>query len=237
MDVIIGSARINEKGKASGGAPGDQKQTASPDYKGEVSMEDFYVHSKGWIILRAKDPVHAIRIASSMTTACNNGNIGYGQDKRYGVVKNGTDSRVKTAGDCSSLIRRCVMEATGKDPGDFTTANEASVLLKTGLFEKLEYKAGTTLCTGDILVTKTKGHTVAVTSGAPRPIGKEYYPAYSGKTTSIVAALAAVGEKDTSYAHRARIAAANGIDGYRGTAYQNTLMLNSLKLGKLIKKA
>lgn len=237
MGVIIGSARIDERGKASGGAAGDQKQTAVPDYTGEVSMQNFYVHSQGWNILRAKDSSHAIALAAAMITACNNVNIGYDQNQRLGVISNGTASKVKTECDCSSLVRQCVKEATGKDPGNFTTGNEASMLMATGLFTQSSYASGTTLYTGDILVTKTKGHTVIVTSGAARTVKDTsvYYPVYSGNTTSIVTALAAVGEKDTSYAHRSKIAVANSISGYKGTAVQNTTMLNLLKQGRLKK--
>lgn len=237
MGVIIGSARIDERGSASGGAAGDQKQTGTPDYTGEVSMQNFYVHSKGWNIVRAKSADHALKIASAMITACNNKNIGYDQGNRLGVTKNGTSSTVKTECDCSSLVRQCVKEATGKDPGNFTTGKEASMLMATGLFTQASYASGTTLYTGDILVTKTKGHTVVVTAGAARTVKDtaSYYPVYSGNTTSIVTALAAIGEKDTSYSHRAKIAAANSITGYKGTAYQNTTMLNLLKQGRLKK--
>lgn len=233
--VTIGSARIDERGKVSGGAAGDQKQKTTPDYTGEVSMEGFYVHSKGWIILRLLSAEQALKNASAMITACNNLNIGYDQDQRLGVVSKGTASKEKTECDCGTLVRQCVKEATGIDPGNFTTANEATALMNTGLFEKLEYVKGMPLYTGDVLVTKTKGHTAIVTSGAPRIYGPATYPAYGGKTTSIVTALAAVGEKDTSYKHRAKIAAMNEIRGYTGTAYQNTLMLNYLKLGMLVK--
>lgn len=235
MGVIIGSARIDERGKASGGAAGDQKQGGRPDYSGEVSMQNFYTHSLGWYILRAKSVEHALAIAAAMITACNNANIGYDQNQRLGVVNNGTASKVKTECDCSSLVRTCVREATGKDPGNFTTEKEASMLAATGLFTKLSYTSATTLYTGDILVTKTKGHTVIVTSGAARNTGSsaKYYPVYQGSTTSIVAALASVGEKDTSYSHREKIAAANGITGYKGTAVQNTTLLNLLKQGRL----
>ena len=34
MSVIIGSARIDERGKITGGSVGDQKQSSRPDYKG-----------------------------------------------------------------------------------------------------------------------------------------------------------------------------------------------------------
>ena len=170
--VIIGSARCDERGKYSGGSAGDQKQTARPDYKGEVSMQPFYQHKKGWIIIRAKDPIHADQIAFSMETACNNSNIGYDQNQRTAVLSVGTNTKTKTECDCSSLIRQCVKEATGIDPGNFTTDNEKIVLMRTGLFNALPYAPGTTLYTGDILVTQTKGHTVAVTNGASRGSGR-----------------------------------------------------------------
>lgn len=54
MAAIIGSARIDERGKATGGKAGDQKQKSTPDYKGEVLMQNFYASSKGWNILQAK---------------------------------------------------------------------------------------------------------------------------------------------------------------------------------------
>lgn len=237
MAVYIGSARIDERGKVSGGAAGDQKQTQASDYAGEVSMQKFYVASKGWVILRAKDPDIALKIAAAMITACNNKNIGYNQADRLGIVKNGTASKVKTNADCSSLVRQCVKEASGIDAGNFTTANERTLLQRTGLFEYMQYQQGSVLYTGDILVTKVQGHTAIVTAGAARTVKDTgvYYPIYAGNTTSIVSALAAIGEKDTSFDHRSAIAKTNGIEGYSGTAAQNTTMLNLLKQGRLKK--
>ncbi len=171
MTTIIGSARIDENGKLSGGAPGDQKQKSSiNDTIGEVSMQNFYIHSKGWYILRPRSARIANQIAANMKTACNNSNIGYDQGNRLGIITYGINTRTKTECDCSSLVRQCVKEAAGKDPGNFTTANEASVLEASGLFEnRKSYISGTTLYTGDVLVTKTKGHTVIVTDGMARP--------------------------------------------------------------------
>lgn len=167
MSIIIGSARIGENGGITGGKAGDQKQTSKPDYKGEVSMQNFYISSKGWNVIRAKNPKIAKKIAKAMETACNNPNIGYNQLGRYEIVKYGTNSKTKVNADCSSTVRVCVKEASGKDPGDFNTSNEAIVLQKTGLFKAtFKYKAGMTLYTGDILVTCTKGHTVVVVKGA-----------------------------------------------------------------------
>ena len=171
MNIIIGSARIDEKGKLSGGSVGDQKQTSKPDYKGEVSMQPMYVHSKGWIVIRPKSDTHAKKIANNMKTACNNKNIGYDQSNRADILKNGVNSEKKTETDCSSLVRECVKEATGKDPGNFTTDNEVDVLKKTGLFkDPFNYTSDTKLYEGDILVTKTKGHTVVVVEGNSRSV-------------------------------------------------------------------
>ena len=166
--VYIGSARSDEKGTYSGGAAGDQKQKSTPDYAGEVSMQVFYVHKKGWIVIRLKDPAQARAMACAMARACNNPNIGYNQADRLGIVKCGTASQQKTNCDCSSLVRVCFQEATGKDPGNFITSNEVKYLEKTGLVEVIPYTKQVPLYLGDILVTKTKGHTVAVTSAPER---------------------------------------------------------------------
>lgn len=165
--MIIGSARIDEHGKATGGKAGDQKQKSTPDTRGEVSMQNFYVASKGWYILRAKNPEVASNIALAMTIACNNPNIGYNQARRLDIIKDGTHSAKPTSCDCSSLVRQCVRES-GIEVGNFTTVNEANVLTATGHFDKLTYKQGTPLYLGDILVTCKKGHTAIVTSGATR---------------------------------------------------------------------
>ena len=172
MAIMVGSARHDEDGKYVNGNIGDSLQKSSTnDLAGEVSMQKMYIHSKGWYILRPKSVDHANAIADKMKVACNNANIGYDQNNRLGVITYGVNTEVKTECDCSSLVRECVKEATGKDVGNFTTANEVSVLEKSGLFEKkVAYvsQAKTPVYDGDVLVTKTKGHTVVVVSGNPR---------------------------------------------------------------------
>lgn len=177
MAIMVSSARSDERGRYSGGKPGDQKQKSKTnDTRGEVSMQPMYTHRKGWYILRPKKVSHADAIADGGTRAANNPNIGYSQSDRLGVVKHGISTKVKTNADCSSLVRQAVREATGKDPGNFTTANEARVLAATGLFTKIAYvnQSKTPVYNGDILVTKTKGHTVIVVSGNPRVSGNPY---------------------------------------------------------------
>ena len=61
-----------------------------------------------------------------------------------------------------------------------------------------------------------------------------YYKKYTGTSGSIVSALNAIGA-DSSYSNREKIAKANGISNYSGTAEQNTKMLTLLKQGKLKK--
>lgn len=64
--------------------------------------------------------------------------------------------------------------------------------------------------------------------------GTKYFKKYTGKSDSIVEALEAVGAK-SDFAYRKKIATANKISNYKGTAEQNTKMLELLKKGKLIK--
>ncbi len=167
MAVKVGSARIDENGHASGGKAGDQTGK-------EVSTQDWYLHSKGWVVLRAKDANVRETIARCMQAACDNKHVGYDQGQRdtlYNASKSlGFDVSKVTKNvetDCSALVRVCVNYA-GIAVGNFTTPGEASVLMNTGAFLKYtddtHCKKSTNLLRGDILVTKTKGHTVVVLS-------------------------------------------------------------------------
>lgn len=163
MNIKFGSACIDERGKINGGDAGDSTGR-------EVCEEPMYIHSLGWIILRLKNKEYAMANAEAMKRACGNDCIGYDQNQRLGIISTGTRTTKKTECDCSSLVRICVIESTGIDPGNFTTANESDMLFRTGLFEKIVFVSQnkTPVFDGDILVTKTKGHTVIVTSGNPR---------------------------------------------------------------------
>lgn len=176
MSIVIGSARADERYKYSGGRRGDQRQKSSYDTTGEVSLQSFYVPGKGWDVIRPKKKKHADAIAKAQGDACKNKHFGYSQSDRYSIfnykdVKNANiENNVNC--DCSSLVRKSILDGTGVDVGDFNTANEASVLEKSGLFEeKKKYTNGMTLYDGDILVTCTKGHTAIVVSGNPRTKG------------------------------------------------------------------
>ncbi len=166
--VLIGSAR-SSYGNTS---PGDQNNGK------EVSTENWYAHSKGWVLLRAKDPTVREKIAVAMERACANNDIGYDQSTRntlynnvkpYGFDPSRTTKKVNT--DCSALSRVCVNFA-GIAVGDYITSSEAATLMATGAFDKYtddaHCKSSDYLLRGDILVTRTKGHTVVVLSNGEK---------------------------------------------------------------------
>lgn len=181
MPVKVGSARMDENGNAFGGKAGDQTGR-------EVATENWYLSPKGWVVLRAKDPKVAEKLAYAMERACANNNIGYDQGQRntlYNVVKNlGFDpgkAVTKCETDCSALVRVCLAYA-GIHVADYNTSNERAVIMATGKFEQRpdsESKASKYMKRGDILVTKTKGHTVIVLNN-----GTSYSKSPTTPTTS-----------------------------------------------------
>lgn len=166
--VKVGSARIDEHNNAVGGKAGDQTGR-------EVAIEPYYNHRLGWYMLRAKNSDIARKIGLAMVEACLNNNIGYDQSGRYGVIEclkiYGRLAKINkaTEADCSSLVRACCIQA-GIQVGDFNTASEVAVLEKTGVFHKaVAVTPNTKLQVGDILVTRSKGHTVIVTESDSKP--------------------------------------------------------------------
>ena len=162
MGVWVGSARSSYGNTT----PGDQNGGR------EVSREKYYVHSKGWYVIRAKDAAAREKIALAMEHACDNNDIGYSQGTRLTLFNNvkdfGFDPALTTKPvntDCSALVRVCVHYA-GIAVDNFITSNEVSMLMATGKFELFKddehCKSSDHLLRGDILVTRTKGHTVVV---------------------------------------------------------------------------
>lgn len=168
MSVIIGSARSDERGKLTGGKAGDQTGK-------EVSTQAFYMHSKGWNGFRAKNQATADKLAEAMKKACDNNNIGYDQNERLGVIKNGVESKVKTEADCSSLVRACLKYA-GVEVPNFTTATAKKTILATGLFDQVSINSKADCKKGDILCTKTKGHIVIVVEAPQATSSQNPYP-------------------------------------------------------------
>lgn len=190
--VWVGSARSSYGNTK----PGDQNGGR------EVSREKYYVHSKGWVVLRAKDPEAREKIAVAMERACANDDIGYDQSTRLTLFNNVqpfgfdpacTTKKVNT--DCSALSRVCVNFA-GIPVGDYITSSEAATLMATGAFEKFtddaHCKSSDRLLRGNILVTKTKGHTVVVLSdGTNAAEERQSAPAEPVQTGDLVVASGA----------------------------------------------
>jgi len=188
MAVKVGSARSSFGNTA----PGDQAGGK------EVSTQDWYLHSKGWYVYRARDPEQREKIALAMEKACANDDIGYSQPTRdmlwndvkaSGYDPSKTTKKVNT--DCSALVRVCCAYA-GIVLNDFITSTEGTRLLNSGKFDRLSddkhCKRSDYLRRGDILCTRTKGHTVVVLSDGSKTKAenKTSKPAASdGKTVEI----------------------------------------------------
>lgn len=169
--VKLGSARIDENGNATGGKAGDQTGR-------EVSTQNWYKHSKGWRVFRAKNSSMAEKIAWDMQAACDNPKIGYDQSQRdtlYTVAKlvgfNCAKVSAACETDCSALVRVCCAYAGVMLP-NIRTTNEPKALLDSGEFLELTGAKYTDspdyLRRGDILCTKTQGHTVVVLSSGSK---------------------------------------------------------------------
>lgn len=203
--AIIASARIDENGNVHGGKAGDQTGQ-------EVCTQKFYQHKKGWDCLRFKNAKVGNDLAGFMLAICNNNHIGYDQYRRNdlfneiskGKLPQNIDHDVST--DCSATIRSLLWLA-GIKTQDFTTANEKSVLLATGQFEYIPNVSEDMLRVGDILVTKSKGHTVMVveanskanSSNRPNSTADRFE---IGATYKVTASALNVRQKPTSDSHK-----------------------------------
>ena len=218
MAVIVGSARMDENGKAHGGKAGDQTGK-------EVSTQNWYKHSKGWRVLRPKNPNHAAKIAACMKAACANKYIGYDQYQRltlynaaeqYGFDCAKVNTKVET--DCSALVRVCLAFA-GIKVGNFRTTNQASIMLASGFFVELDDPKYTDssayLKTGDVLVTRTQGHTVVVLSDGSKAATDETTIANASSTLRRGSKGAQV-TKMQKMLHTLGFDLGNGVDGIDG---------------------
>ena len=177
MTVMLGNASIDENGKSSGGKAGDQTGK-------EVCTRKWYLNKKGWRLLRHRDPVKADLIAMAMERACANAHIGYDQYQRDTLLQKsascGYDPGLVTSDcecDCSALVRVCIAYAYGSDVVNtwrkgarWSTANMCSILLQTGDWLEMSASVAQTdkyVLRGDILCTKTQGHTCVVLTDGP----------------------------------------------------------------------
>lgn len=198
MAVRIGHASIDERGKAKGGALGDNNGK-------EVCIRKWYNH-KWNCLLRCDDENKAELMARTCEKGCANNNVGYDQNNRNTLEKQailvGYDLSkigVRCATDCSAFMSTCARSAgipilnhNGNAP---TTSTMVKDFVNSGFFTAYRDSKYLTsdkyLKRGDILV-KEGSHTVMVLdNGASIQIDKpqekiEYEIVYSvGKTYTL----------------------------------------------------
>lgn len=208
--VTIGSARIDENGNISGGQAGDNNGR-------EVSTQPYYDHPKGWYIFRAKSVFVRELIADAMAAACANDNIGYDQSSNqslYSVAKKVDFDLSKVTApcetDCARLVRCCI-RYSGIDIKDFYTGDEPAVLSDCGYFDQVYVKSQEDLARGDILVTKSKGHTVIVLNS-----GSNYRLSVREMQECLRALGWYTGSVDGDYGPQSMTAVRNYQKGWRG---------------------
>lgn len=167
--IRLAHASIDENGKVSGGAAGDQTGK-------EVCIRSWY--SKPWnCVIRFKDPAMRQKVADCMIRAANNVRIGYDQMQRNSLLNYarnvGYDPyRVTTPceTDCSALVTvACIyagvpesaLVVNGNSATTSTLRNRLEATGKVETFTGKDYTAKTeNLLVGDILLSE--GHHVAV---------------------------------------------------------------------------
>lgn len=164
MAVYFSGACQDENGRYWGGQAGDQTGK-------EVRTTKAYNHSLGWRIFRHPNATTAYWIGVNAGVIARNENFGYDQWERltgYNQAKaNGWEPANVSSPcelDCSSMVRTCIACALEKDIANFNTANEPSVLLSLG-FQEITGTSINNLKRGDIVCTKTQGHTEIVSTG------------------------------------------------------------------------
>ena len=178
----------------------------------------------------------------------------------YGICQWTNDSRGKT-GRRTNLVNFC--KSNGYDYKSLTgqlyfLKHELLTDVRPGVYDYIKKVDNTAQGTFDAgykwcySFETPKGYKTGVSDTRGNLAKTKYWPKYSGQSiddiveqptgdffqkcenhhTSIVEALKSI-SVDSSYAYRERIAAANNISNYSGTAEQNTTMLNKLKSGSL----
>lgn len=248
MTIKVGSARIDEHGRISGGAAGDQTGN-------ELGIQSGYIYTGGWsVCIRLKNKSKRKKFRAFIEWACKNSLIGYDQNQRttlYNELKRiGFDNYKKLSKkvecDCSSLVACGLIVAgyTKISPHCYTGNLEEAIKKaypKDFSFFNSSYKNGnhTKIMkwwrNGDILLKKGH-HVVTVVSGGRYSKKTSYYKKYTGASVKIDTVFATIGVPEKyrgSVAKRKTVAKKNGYFNYTGTAKQNTNLIKKAKKGKL----
>lgn len=223
MAIKIGHASLDENGKISGGAAGDQTGK-------EVCTRTWY--SKPWgFVLRPTDSAQAEKMAAACEAGCANNKIGYDQSQR-----NTLNTQAKAVGyvlskitvpceaDCSSFMTVCV-QAAGIEPAYSsgnapTTSNMQTRFLATGKFKLLTDSKYLTsdkyLKRGDILV-KAGSHTAMALENGSMTAGDT--GGVSGAATTTSTKLTVDGEWGPATTRRMQQVLGTIVDGLVSNQY------------------
>ena len=191
--VIVGSARIDERGKASGGRAGDQTGK-------ELSTQEGYIYKNGWDVdIRIKDKKKRQKYIDFIIWACASAKIGYDQSQRlslYYELKKLSFRYEKLVDkcecDCSSLVACGLIVAGFREVNPACTTSTLELDLRKKYpndfdFFTKSYKNGDhTKITkwwrnGDIL-NKAGHHVISVVSGGRKnTVVKAAKKHYSGE--------------------------------------------------------
>ena len=173
MSILIGAARIDERGKDYGGQAGDQTGHEVEAYLWTDRGED------GWNVLRYRDKALRGRAVEMMWQIIQNPHIGYSQTKHGSLEKAAKEvdwrfDRITrdVDTDCCDL-QRTIAHALGVDVGSCYTATQVNVFMATGAFEIITGpKVAHTdnyLLAGDIgcMPPGVKGHTWMALENGP----------------------------------------------------------------------
>jgi hypothetical protein len=147
--------------------------------------------------------------------------------KALGITNRGAKTKAGNNGDYFGIIRQTKAEAILIECAFIDTAKD---------LDTIKTYAGQKKCGIAIAEAIAAARGVKRRSAAPVTETKKvyYFSKCNDRYTSIVDALKSLGV-NSSFSYRKKIATANNIKAYIGTAKQNTTLLNLLKQGKLIK--
>jgi len=225
MAINIGHASLDENGKISGGAAGDQTGK-------EVCVRSWY--SKPWgFVLRCTDPSLAEKMAKACEAGCANNKIGYDQNQRNTLNTQAKKvdydlSKITTLCecDCSSLMTVCA-QAAGIEPayssGNAPTTSTMQARFKaTGKFTVLTDSKYLTsdkyLKRGDILV-KAGSHTAMALGNGSLSGSTTSTSSSTSTSTSSSGKLDVDGEWGTATTRRMQQVLGTAVDGIVSNQY------------------
>lgn len=201
---------------------------------GGTGVETYYYHGS------RKGQKYADKICDYIADALKfKQRANYGDDREFDIDKDGGDKTKLGKGgkDYFAIVRDTKPTAVLIETAFIDTASDLNKV-KTAAGQK---KSGEAIAQaiGEVmgLKKKTTNPTTSTatkpTSGKTATVSKRYFKKYTGKSSSIVDGLVAVGA-EFSFSYRKKIAVANGVKNYIGTPTQNLKLLNLLKQGRLV---